>query len=84
MASKDLHVVERFSRVDKNTLLYQFTVDDPTWTESWSGEYPWPASEDKVYEYACHEGNYALGGILRGARVLEQDAIAADAAGSED
>ena len=84
MASKDLHVVERFSRVDKNTLLYQFTVDDPTWTEPWSGEYPWPASEDKVYEYACHEGNYALGGILRGARVLEKDAIALDAAGSED
>ncbi len=84
MASKDLHVVERFSRVDKDTLLYQFTVDDPTWTESWSGEYPWPASEGKVYEYACHEGNYALGGILRGARVLEQDAIAAGAAGSDD
>ena len=84
MASKDLHVVERFTRVDKNTLLYQFTVDDPTWTKPWSGEYPWPASDDKVYEYACHEGNYALGGILRGARVLEQDVIAGTAAGSED
>ena len=89
MASRDLHVVERFSRIDADTVLYQFTVDDPTWTESWSGEYPWPASDDKVYEYACHEGNYALGGILRGARVLEQDVIAGGTAseggaGSQD
>ncbi|MCZ6855113.1 MAG: hypothetical protein O7G86_14485 [Gammaproteobacteria bacterium] len=84
MASRDLHVVERFSRLDADTVLYQFTVDDPTWTESWSGEYPWPASDGKVYEYACHEGNYALGGILRGARVLEQDVIAGTAAGAED
>ena len=76
MASEDLHVVERFSRMDEDTLLYQFTVDDPTWTAPWRGEYPWPASKDKVYEYACHEGNYALGGILRGARVLEEEALA--------
>ncbi len=75
LASKDLHVVERFSRIDKDTIKYQFTVDDPTWTESWSGEYPWPASSDQVYEYACHEGNYALGGILRGARILEKEAV---------
>ncbi len=77
MASKDLHVIEHFSRIDQDNLLYQFTVDDPTWTESWSGEYPWPATGDRVYEYACHEGNYALGGILRGARLLEQEAIEA-------
>ena len=76
MASKDLHVMERISRLDDDTLLYQFTVDDPTWTEPWSGEYPWPASEERVYEYACHEGNYALGGILRGARLLEEEAQA--------
>lgn len=76
MASEDLHVVERFSRIDEDTLLYQFTVDDPTWTAPWSGEYPWPATQDLVYEYACHEGNYALGGILRGARVLEEEALA--------
>ncbi len=76
MASEDLHVVERFTRIDDDTLLYQFTVDDPTWTAPWSGEYPWPATEDRVYEYACHEGNYALGGILRGARVLEEEALA--------
>jgi hypothetical protein len=76
MASKDLHVLERFSRLDRDTLLYQFTVDDPTWAEPWSGEYPWPASDDQVYEYACHEGNYSLGGILRGARLLEKEARA--------
>ena len=72
-----MHVVERFSRIDKDTLLYKFTVDDPsTWTEPWSGEYPWPASDNRVYEYACHEGNYAMGNIMRGARLLEEEAIA--------
>ena len=74
-ASRNLHVVERFSRIDAETLLYQFTVDDPTvWTAPWSGEYVWPASKNRVYEYACHEANYSFGGILRGARVLEADA----------
>ena len=83
-ASRNLHVVERFSRMDADTLLYQFTVDDPTvWTAPWSGEYVWPASDDKVYEYACHEANYSFGGILRGARLLEQDAREA-AAGARD
>jgi hypothetical protein len=76
MASGDLHVIEKFTRIDANTLRYEFTVDDPTWSEPWGGEYPWPASDDKVYEYACHEGNYALGGILRGARLLEREARA--------
>jgi hypothetical protein len=42
----------------------------------WSGEYVWPASEDRVFEYACHEGNYALGNIMRGARLLEAEALA--------
>ena len=82
-ASRNLHVVERFSRLDADTLLYGFTVDDPTvWTAPWSGEFPWPASDNKIYEYACHEANYSFGGILRGARVLEQDAR--DAAGARD
>ena len=74
-ASLNLHVIERFTRIDAKTLLYQFTVDDPTvWTAPWSGEYVWPATESRVYEYACHEANYSFGGILRGARVLEADA----------
>ncbi|MDP6579144.1 MAG: hypothetical protein QF681_00690, partial [Vicinamibacterales bacterium] len=83
-ASRNLHVVERFSRIDADTLLYHFTVEDPTvWTAPSSGEYVWPASDDKVYEYACHEANYSFGGILRGARILEQDARDAAAAARE-
>ena len=73
-ATRDLHVVERFTPMDNGALLYQFTVEDPnTWTEPWGGEYPWPASKDVVYEYACHEANYAMGNILRGARLLETE-----------
>ena len=75
-ASRNLHVVERFTRMDENTLLYQFTVEDPTvWTAPWSGEYIWPATTNRVYEYACHEANYSFGGILRGARILEADLL---------
>jgi len=71
-STASLHVVERFTRVDERNLLYQFTVDDPaTWTRPWSGEYIWPATDDLIYEYACHENNYALEGILRGARYRE-------------
>ena len=81
-SASERHVVERFERVDKDTLLYSFTVEDPTvWTEPWSGEYPWPVSESSVFEYACHEANYALGNIMRGARILEADAIEARAGG---
>ncbi len=75
-ATRNLHVVERFSRIDDKTLLYNFTVEDPTvWTAPWSGEYIWPATDTRVYEYACHEANYSFGGILRGARVLESEAM---------
>lgn len=82
-ATRDLHVVERFSRIDNGTLLYQFEVSDPNvWTESWGGEYPWPQTGDRVYEYACHEGNYAMSGILKGARLLEAEALAAKSAAS--
>jgi len=76
-ATRDLHVVERLRYNDDGQLIYSFTVEDPNvWTASWSGEYPWPRTEARVYEYACHEGNYALGNILRGARLLEADALA--------
>ncbi len=75
-ASRGLHVVERFSRIDENTLLYRFTVEDPAiWTRPWSGEYIWPVSDGRVFEYACHEANYSFSGILRGARVLEAEAL---------
>jgi hypothetical protein len=70
--TRTLHVVERFTRVDANTINYQFTVEDPaTWTRSWSGEYAIRAFEGPIYEYACHEGNYGLANILRAARVEE-------------
>ncbi|MBV9507618.1 MAG: hypothetical protein JO323_21700 [Acidobacteriia bacterium] len=72
-STEKLHVIERFTRVDDKTLLYRFTVEDPdTWDRPWSGEYTWPATDKPIYEYACHEGNYALGDILRGARRQEQ------------
>jgi hypothetical protein len=71
-SSENLHIVERFTRVDAKTLLYRFTVEDPsTWTRPWTGEYTWPATDEQVFEYACHEGNYAMGNILRGARLKE-------------
>jgi hypothetical protein len=73
-SSDDLHVIERFSRVAPNALLYRFTIDDPaTWTRSWTGEYTWPATSEHIFEYACHEANYALGDILRGARLREAE-----------
>ena len=68
-----LRVVERFSPIDSDTLRYQFTVDDPRYTAPWTGEYPWPRTDGRLYEYACHEGNYAMGNIMRGARMLEAD-----------
>ena len=71
-STEDLHVVERFTRIDANTLLYRFTVEDAnTWDKPWTGEYTWPVTTKPIYEYACHEGNYALGDILRGARQEE-------------
>ncbi|HYM25655.1 MAG TPA: hypothetical protein VEU08_20690 [Vicinamibacterales bacterium] len=73
-SSPDLKVTERFTRVSKDVLLYRFTIDDPqTWTRPWTAEYTWPATKDLLYEYACQEGNYALGNILRGARVKEKE-----------
>ena len=65
-------VTERFTRIGKNELLYQFTVDDPVhYTQAWSGEYSFKPAKGQIYEYACHEGNYAMEGILRGARLAE-------------
>ena len=68
-ATQDTHVVERFSRLDETTLLYEFTVEDPaTWTRPWSAEVPMSLSQDQVWEFACHEGNYGMDGILAGHR----------------
>jgi len=74
-ATAELHVTERFTRVDAHTLLYRFTIDDPNvWTKPWTGEMSWPESNGPIYEYACHEGNYALTDILKGAREREKEA----------
>jgi hypothetical protein len=78
--SATLHVVERFTLVDQDTMRYQFTVEDPSvWTKSWSGEMPIRRFEGPIYEYACHEGNYGLPNILRAARVQESAGQTADA-----
>lgn len=79
-ATAALKVTERFSRLDATTLRYRFTIDDPdTWSAHWTGEYTWPATDDLLYEYACHEANYALGNILRGARQREREVQAGSA-----
>ncbi len=71
----ELKVTERFTRVSAGTILYEFTVDDPTtYTEPWGGEIPFNRFNDLVYEYSCHEGNYALGSVLSGARYEETQA----------
>ena len=65
----DMHLVERFSRRDADTLLYQFTVTDLTgFNEPWSAELTMTRKDDRLYEYACHEGNYGLYNILAGAQ----------------
>ena len=75
LPSDDLKVIERFSRVDEDTILYEFTVDDPTsYAEKWGGEIPFKRLDALLYEYACHEGNYALSNVLSGARYQERQA----------
>ena len=68
-----LHLTERFTRVDGDTILYEFTADDPgTWTEPWTAEMPLKVSPAPLYEHACHEGNYTLPLVLSGARAQER------------
>ena len=82
--SENARVTERFTVQPGGNVVYNFTVeDDATWTAPWTGEYLWKADEGRVYEYACHEGNYSMGGTLRGARVLEADALSAASTGGE-
>jgi hypothetical protein len=72
--SKDMKVTERFRMEGADQLVYTFTVEDASvWSAPFTGEYAWPRSENKVFEYACHEANYALEGIMKGARLLEAD-----------
>ena len=70
----NMKVTERFRLESADKLIYTFTVEDPTvWTAPFTGEYAWPRTDGKVFEYACHEANYSFGGIMRGARLLEAE-----------
>ena len=72
-SGEEMKVIERFSRMAEDAVLYEFTIDDPsTYTEPWGGQVPMMALNDRLYEYACHEGNYALSNILSGARYQER------------
>jgi len=74
-ASADMKLTERFTRVSDDTLVYRFTVDDPkVWTRPWTAEVPWKKSIGPIFEHACHEGNYSLTNLLRGAREDEKRA----------
>ncbi len=68
----EMRLTERFTRVDVDTLLYEYTVDDPTmFTKPWTARIAMPRTMDRIFEYACHEGNHGMIGILSGARALE-------------
>ena len=71
-----LHLVERFTRVDPDTITYQMTLEDPTtWTRSWAAEMPMKQTNDKLYESACHEGNFdVMTGVLSGAHADDRGA----------
>ena len=72
-----MHITEKFTRVAADRILYQFRVEDPgAYTEAWGGEYEFHKARGMQYEYACHEGNYAMEGILSGARQDEAKALA--------
>jgi hypothetical protein len=70
---KNLKITERFTRTAQDRLRYRFTVSDPdSWSEPWSGEYEFSPLHGIIYEYACHEGNYSLPGILVGGQRAQQ------------
>ena len=76
-SSEQQTVVERFTRTDAGTILYEYTITDPaTWTDSWSAETTMTKSQDQVFEYACHEGNYSMPVRLAGARATEREEAA--------
>ena len=75
----NLHLTERFTRVEPGVLMYEATIDDPTvWTRPWTYQVPMTFNDQPLYEYACHEGNYGLENILAGARAEEAAAMAAE------
>jgi hypothetical protein len=76
-SDRNLHLIERFRRRDADTIIYQFTVDDPSaFTKPWTGEVPMVKTPGPLYEYACHEGNYSMETMLKGARAQEREVAA--------
>ena len=74
-STDSLHVVERFTRVDPDTVQYEFTVEDPaTWAAPWTAQTLWTKTETPIFEYACQEGNYGMANVLSGARASERAA----------
>ena len=83
-STANLHVVERFTRVSPDTISYEFTVEDSeTWTRPWTAAVPMMKTQSPMFEYACHEGNYSMEGILGGARAEERDAAGVPTPGSK-
>ena len=75
--TKEGHIIERFSRYSENEIFYRFTVEDSNiYSQPWTAELSFYATDDGLYEYACHEGNYSMPGILAGARRLEMEEAA--------
>jgi len=71
---ENMHLIERFTRTDPDTILYEYTLDDPaTYTRPWTAQVTMSKSQSQVFEYACHEGNYGMAGILAGARAEEKN-----------
>ena len=80
--NKDMKLIERFTRTDPDTLMYEFTVNDPsTYVRPWTAQIPMSKTEGPIWEYACHEGNYAMTNVLSGARAEEKAAAEAAAKG---
>ena len=74
-STETMKLVERITRLDEDTLEYEFTVDDPnTWSSPWTANVPMRRTDSAIFEYACHEGNYSLTGILGGTRAEERAA----------
>jgi hypothetical protein len=73
-SSANLKLTERLTRQDADTLLYEFTVNDPsTWTQPWTAQVPMTLTTEPIYEYACHEGNYGMTNLLSAARAVEKE-----------
>lgn len=75
-ASADMRLVKRFTRVDRDTISYQITVEDPaTWTRPWTAEIPWPRIEPPLFEFACHEQNYGVINVVTGAQIRATESL---------